>query len=103
MLRALGAPRRQLARMLAAEQGVLVALALVVGVALGTVLTRAVIPLIVLTGQAARPVPSVLVQLPPGQVALLLAGVAAAPLVVTAVMTLRRADPAVSLRDRGGE
>ncbi|MFD8613866.1 FtsX-like permease family protein [Streptomyces sp. NPDC059631] len=103
VLRALGAPRRQLARMLAAEQGVLVALALVVGVALGTVLTRAVIPLIVLTGQAAKPVPSVLVQLPPGQVALLLAGVAAAPLVVTAVMTLRRADPAVSLRDRGGE
>ncbi|MFB7594357.1 FtsX-like permease family protein [Streptomyces sp. NPDC056160] len=103
VLRALGAPRRQLARMLAAEQGVLVALALVVGVALGTVLTRAVIPLIVLTGQATKPVPTVLVRLPVGQVALLLAAVAAAPLVVTAVLTLRRADPAVSLRDRGGE
>ncbi|MFF0464358.1 FtsX-like permease family protein [Streptomyces mexicanus] len=103
VLRALGAPRRQLARMLAAEQGVLLALALVVGVALGTVLTRAVVPLIVLTGQATKPVPKVLVELPVARVALLLAAVAAAPLVVTAVLSLRRADPAVSLRDRGGE
>ncbi|WP_073948416.1 ABC transporter permease [Streptomyces kebangsaanensis] len=103
VLRALGAPRRQLARTLATEQGVLVALALVVGTALGTVLTRAVIPLITLTGQAVKPVPTVLVHLPSGQVAVLLAAVAAAPLAVTAVLALRRADPAVSLRDRGGE
>ncbi|MFS4105817.1 FtsX-like permease family protein [Streptomyces sp. PD-S100-1] len=103
VLRALGAPRRQLARMLAAEQGVLVAVALAAGVALGSVLARAVIPLIVLTGQAAKPVPEVLVDLPPAPVALLLAGVAAGPLLVTAVLTVRRADPAVSLRDRGGE
>lgn len=103
VLRALGAPRRQLARMLAVEQGVLVALGLVVGVALGSVLTRAVVPLIVLTGQATKPVPNVLVELPAGQVAPLLATVAAAPLVVTAVLALRRVDPAVSLRDRGGE
>ncbi|MGW5124815.1 FtsX-like permease family protein [Streptomyces sp. NPDC004069] len=103
VLRALGAPRRRLARTLAAEQGVLLALALVVGVALGTVLTRAVIPLIVLTGQATKPMPTVLVELPVARVALLLAAVAAAPLVVTAVLTLRRPDPALSLRDRGGE
>ncbi len=71
VLRALGAPRRQLARMIAAEQGVLITIALLVGAALGTVLTRAVVPLIVLTGQAAQPVPSVSVQLPalPGRVA----------------------------------
>ncbi|GHD89765.1 FtsX-like permease family protein [Streptomyces naganishii] len=103
VLRALGAPRRKLARMLAAEHGVLVALALAVGVALGAVLTRAVVPLIVLTGQAAKPVPAVLVQLPPGRVAVLLAAVAAAPLLVTAALSLRRSDPAVSLRDGGGE
>ncbi|WP_445524533.1 FtsX-like permease family protein [Streptomyces cyslabdanicus] len=103
VLRALGAPRRRLARTLAAEQGVLLALALAVGVALGTVLTRAVIPLIVLTGQATKPMPTVLVELPVARVALLLAAVAAAPLVVTAVLTLRRPDPALSLRDRGGE
>ncbi|MFF3464434.1 FtsX-like permease family protein [Streptomyces sp. NPDC002619] len=103
VLRALGAPRRQLARTIAAEQGVLVGLALVVGVALGTVLTRAVLPLIVLTADATRPVPDLLVELPPGQVALLLTAVAAAPLAVTAALALRRADPASALRDQGGE
>ncbi|MFE3519385.1 FtsX-like permease family protein [Streptomyces sp. NPDC059166] len=101
VLRALGAPRRGLARMLAAEQGVLIALALLIGLALGAVLTKAVVPLVVLTGQATRPVPDVLVLLPPGQVAVLLAGVAALPLLCVAAITLRRTDPAVSLRHQG--
>lgn len=101
VLRALGAPRRQLARMIAAEQGVLIALALLIGLGIGTVLTRAVVPLIVLTGQADRPVPPVLVELPAGQVAALLAGVAALPLVIVATMALRRGDPAVTLRHQG--
>ncbi|MFI6659435.1 FtsX-like permease family protein [Streptomyces sp. NPDC050523] len=101
VLRALGAPRRRLARMIAVEQGVLVALALVVGAALGTVLTRAVIPLIVLTAQATRPMPDVRVELPVPDVALLLAAVALTPLLVTAVPALRRGDPAVSLREQG--
>ncbi|WP_405403305.1 FtsX-like permease family protein [Streptomyces sp. NBC_01104] len=86
VLRALGTPRRQLARMTAAEQGVLIAIALMVGALLGALLTRAVVPLIVLTGQAAQPVPSVLVQLPAGQVAALLAGVAALPLLIVAAL-----------------
>lgn len=103
VLRALGAPRRQLARTIAAEQGVLLVLALVVGVALGTVLTRAVLPLIVMTAEATRPVPTVLVELPPGRVALLLAAVAALPLFITAALAVRRTDPATSLRDQGGE
>ncbi|MFJ3805528.1 FtsX-like permease family protein [Streptomyces sp. NPDC090073] len=103
VLRALGAPRGRLARTVAAEQAVLVGLALAVGLGLGTVLARAVLPLIVLTGEAARPVPDVLVRLPAGQVALLLAGVAAAPLAVAAVTALRRADPARDLRAPGGE
>ncbi|MFF8370802.1 FtsX-like permease family protein [Streptomyces lydicus] len=101
VLRALGAPRRQLARMIAAEQGVLIALALAVGAALGTVLTRAVVPLIVLTGEAGRPVPPVLVELPAGQVAALLAAVAAVPLLVVAGIGLRRGDPVAALRDQG--
>ncbi|MFF7339289.1 FtsX-like permease family protein [Streptomyces sp. NPDC008163] len=101
VLRALGTPRRQLARMTAAEQGVLIAIALLVGALLGALLTRAVVPLIVLTGQAAQPVPPVLVQLPPGQVAALLAGVAALPLLIVAALALRRADPATSLRTQG--
>ncbi|MEV5792072.1 ABC transporter permease [Streptomyces sp. NPDC052192] len=103
VLRALGAPRRQLARLIAAEQGVLVGLALVVGTALGTVLTRAVVPLIVLTSEATRPVPAVLVRLPLPHIAVLLAGVAVTPLAITAFMALRRPDADSSLRRQGGE
>ncbi|MFJ7955203.1 FtsX-like permease family protein [Streptomyces sp. NPDC096319] len=101
VLRALGAPRRKLARLVAAEQGLLIGIGLLVGIGLGTVLARAVVPLVVLTGQAARPVPPVLVELPLGHVALLLAGVAALPLAIVAMIALRRADPAVTLRHQG--
>ncbi|MFF7553460.1 FtsX-like permease family protein [Streptomyces olivaceus] len=103
VLRALGAPRRRLARTVAVEQGVLLALALLVGAALGTVLARAVIPLIVLTPQAAHPVPDVLVALPAARVAFLLAAVALPPLLVTAALALGRGDPAAALREQGGE
>ncbi|MFB7515012.1 FtsX-like permease family protein [Streptomyces sp. NPDC056144] len=101
VLRALGTPQRRLARLIAAEQGILIAVGLLVGVGLGTVLARAVVPLVVLTGQAARPVPPVLVELPPVQVALLLAGVATLPLAIVAVIALRRTDPVVTLRHQG--
>ncbi|WP_426403574.1 FtsX-like permease family protein [Streptomyces sp. R-07] len=101
VLRALGAPRRKLARLVAAEQGLLIGIGLLVGIGLGTVLARAVVPLVVLTGQATRPVPPVLVELPLGQVALLLAGVAALPLAIVAGIALRRTDPAVTLRHQG--
>ncbi|MGW7413208.1 FtsX-like permease family protein [Streptomyces sp. NPDC054863] len=102
VLRALGTPPRQLARLIAGEQSLLIGIALVVGLALGAVLTRAVVPLIVLTGQATQPLPGVLVQLPAGQVALLLAGVVAVPLLVVLVLALRRGDPATTLRVQGG-
>ncbi|WP_031514668.1 FtsX-like permease family protein [Streptomyces sp. NRRL F-5123] len=98
VLRALGAPRRQLARMLAAEQALLVLVSLVVGVALGAFLTRLITPLIVLTGQAARPVPPLIVQLPVGRLAELLAMLLAAPIAVLAVTAVRRGDPATALR-----
>ncbi len=103
VLRALGAPRRQLARMVAAEQTLLISLALAVGLALGTVLTRAVVPLIVLTGEAAQPVPEVLVELPLWQVGGVLAAVAAVPVLIVAAVALRRGDPVATLRHRGGE
>ncbi|MFI0979424.1 FtsX-like permease family protein [Streptomyces sp. NPDC021093] len=102
VLRALGTPPRQLARLIAGEQSLLIGIALVVGLALGAVLTRAVVPLIVLTGQATQPLPGVLVQLPAGQVALLLAGVVVVPLLVVLVLALRRGDPATTLRVQGG-
>ncbi|MEU0386448.1 FtsX-like permease family protein [Streptomyces chartreusis] len=98
VLRALGTPRRDLARLVATEQSLLIGAGLLAGLALGTVLTRAVVPLIVLTSDAARPVPPVLVELPVSRVALLLAGVAAPLLLITAASALRRAEPAVALR-----
>ncbi|TWV36150.1 FtsX-like permease family protein, partial [Streptomyces misionensis] len=104
VLRALGASRRRLARAAAAEQAVLVALALAVGVALGTVLARTILPLITLASDATRPAPPLLVRLPPGQVALLLLAVAALPLALTALPAVRRhPDPARTLRAPGGE
>ncbi|MFG3497397.1 FtsX-like permease family protein [Streptomyces sp. NPDC047928] len=102
VLRALGAPRRQPARLVAVEQSLLIGLALVIGPLLGALLTRTVVPLIVLTGEATRPVPGVLVELPVGQVALLLAGVAAAPVAVVAALALRKGSPAAP-RVQGGE
>ncbi|WP_406385528.1 FtsX-like permease family protein [Streptomyces sp. NBC_01618] len=99
ILRALGAPRRRLARAVAAEHGVLVALALAVGTGLGIALTRAVLPLIVLTGEATRPVPDLLVELPPLRVAALLTAVAAVPVVVVALLAVRQADPVQVLRE----
>ncbi|MEU3426648.1 FtsX-like permease family protein [Streptomyces gardneri] len=101
VLRALGTPQRRLARLIAAEQGVLITVGLLVGVGLGTVLARAVVPLVVLTGQAARPVPPALVELPLGQVTLLVAGVAVLPLAIVASIALRRTDPVVTLRHQG--
>lgn len=103
VLRALGVPRRQLARTAAAEQAVLVGLALAVGLGLGTVLARTVLPLIVLTGEATRPVPDLLVRLPSGPVALLLTAVAVVPLTIAAAAAARRTDPAGALRAQGGE
>ncbi|CAL9457801.1 FtsX-like permease family protein [Streptomyces sp. enrichment culture] len=102
VLRALGASRRRLARTVAAEQGVLTGLALLTGAALGAVLTRAVIPLTVLTPQATRPVPDVHVALPGDRIALLLAGMAVVPLLVTAALALRRTDTTATLKDPGG-
>ena len=104
VLRALGAPRRQLARLVAVEQGLLVALGLLVGTALGTALTRAVVPLIVMTSGATRPVPDVLVRIPVPRAVLLLAVVAAAPLALTVHLSLRRRPhPAAALRRPGGD
>ncbi|WP_351237712.1 FtsX-like permease family protein [Streptomyces sp. NPDC002133] len=101
LLNALGAPRRRLARMVAAEQGVLIATGLLAGAALGAALTRAVVPLIVLTGRATQPAPDVLVELPLTHVSLLLAGVALLPLLTVAAIALRRAHPALTLRHQG--
>ncbi|MEU8939183.1 ABC transporter permease [Streptomyces goshikiensis] len=80
ILLALGAPRRDLARTAAAESGVLVGLGAGVGLALGAAIVHLVVPLVVLTPAARRPVPEVLVDLPAGETLLLTVAIAAVPL-----------------------
>ncbi|MFD0560636.1 FtsX-like permease family protein [Kitasatospora saccharophila] len=89
VLAALGAPRRRLLRTVAAEQGVLAVLGVGTGLLLGTALVHLVVPLVVLTPAAARPLPAVLVRLPLGQVAAL-AVVTAAALLLPALLVGRR-------------
>ncbi|MFE2145011.1 FtsX-like permease family protein [Streptomyces sp. NPDC059456] len=89
VLLALGASRRSLARTAAAESCLLVGLGSAVGVGLGAAIVHLVVPLVVLTPAARRPVPQVLVDLPGGTTLLLTAAVAAVPL-LSAVLGGRR-------------
>lgn len=99
VLRALGAPRRRLARTAAAENCVLVGLGTAVGVGLGAAIVHLIVPLVVLTPAARRPVPQVLVDLPTAETLLLAAAIAAAPL-LSAVLGGRRRDRGVADRLR---
>ncbi|MFB7462170.1 FtsX-like permease family protein [Streptomyces sp. NPDC056224] len=89
VLLALGAPRRGLGRTAVAESGVLVGLGTAVGLGLGAAIVHLVVPLVVLTPAARRPVPGVLVDLPTAQTLLMAAAVAAVPL-LSAVFGGRR-------------
>ncbi|MFG2983527.1 FtsX-like permease family protein [Streptomyces sp. NPDC048258] len=89
VLLALGAPRRGLGRTAAAESGVLVGLGTGVGLGLGAAIVHLVVPLVVLTPAARRPVPEVLVDLPAAETLLMAAAVAAVPL-LSAVFGGRR-------------
>ncbi|MFG1943608.1 ABC transporter permease [Nonomuraea sp. NPDC048826] len=77
ILRALGVSSRQVFGLLAVEQAFVIVLSLVAGTALATVVGHLVVPHIVLTGQASAVTPEVLLDIPWGATAALLAGVAA--------------------------
>ncbi|WP_037605222.1 FtsX-like permease family protein [Streptacidiphilus rugosus] len=98
VLSALGLRRRRLARSTAVELVIPVVLGLGVGVALGEVLTRLIVPLLVLTSEADRPTPPVQVDIPVGTLLLLLAGIAAVPVLVAAFAGFRGGDTARRLR-----
>lgn len=98
VLRALGASRRELARSTAVELGLPLLLGVAVGLLLGALLTRMVIPLIVLTSAATRPDPPVLVELPLGQLSLFLAAAVVIPLAVTLLAGFGGGDSAQRLR-----
>ncbi|GHE37532.1 ABC transporter permease [Streptomyces vinaceus] len=89
VLLALGSPGRTLARTAAAESGLLVGLGCAVGVGLGAAIVHLVVPLVVLTPAARRPVPQVIVDLPNGTTLLLTVAIAAVPL-LSAVLGGRR-------------
>ncbi|MEU3774118.1 FtsX-like permease family protein [Streptomyces sp. NPDC032472] len=88
VLLALGAPRRSLARTAAAEGCLLVGLGSAVGLALGALVVHLVVPMVVLTPAARRPVPEVLVDLPAGATLATALAVAAVPL-LSAVLGAR--------------
>lgn len=99
VLLALGARRRDLARTATSESCVLVGLGTTVGLGLGVVIVHLVVPLMVLTPAAGRPVPEVLVDLPAGQTLLLAAAIAAVPL-LSAVFGGQRKKNTLKTADR---
>ncbi|MFJ3792814.1 FtsX-like permease family protein [Kitasatospora sp. NPDC090091] len=98
VLLALGTPRRWLLRTAVAEQAVLVLLGSLVGLGLGALIVRLIVPLLVLTPAARRPVPEVLVDLPLGWSLLLTAAVAVVPLLSAFLIGRSRRDVAARLR-----
>ncbi|MFD0265492.1 FtsX-like permease family protein [Streptomyces sp. NPDC127106] len=100
VLLALGASRRKLAGTAAAEGCLLVGLGSAVGVGLGAAIVHLVVPLVVLTPAGRRPVPEVRVDLPTGTTLLLVAAVAAAPLLSAVLAGLGRGRDTAAARLR---
>ncbi|MEV7600709.1 ABC transporter permease [Kitasatospora sp. NPDC089797] len=98
LLLALGAPRKQVTRTVAAEQALLVGLGGTVGLVLGALLVHLIVPFAVLTPAARRPVPEALIELPFGQALLFAAAIAVAPLLSAFLIGRRRRDVANRLR-----
>ncbi|AUG75148.1 hypothetical protein CFP65_0165 [Kitasatospora sp. MMS16-BH015] len=98
VLLAMGAPRRGLARTVTAEQGLLVVLGSAVGLGLGTVLLHLVIPLILLTPAARRPVPEAVISLPLGQALAVTLAIAVVPLLAAVFGGRRQRDLVARLR-----
>ncbi|MGV9264875.1 FtsX-like permease family protein [Kitasatospora sp. NPDC003701] len=98
VLLALGTPRRWLRWTVAAEQGVLVGLGSLVGLALGGLIVQLIVPLVVLTPAARRPVPELLVDLPLGRAVLLAAAITAVALLSASLSGRRHRDVAARLR-----
>ncbi|MFF2142428.1 FtsX-like permease family protein [Kitasatospora sp. NPDC058190] len=98
LLLALGARRKQVTRTITAEQALLVGLGGAVGLALGTLLVHLIVPFVVLTPAARRPVPEALIELPVGQALLFASAIAVVPLLSAFLIGRRRRDVAARLR-----
>ncbi|MEU9040712.1 MULTISPECIES: FtsX-like permease family protein [unclassified Kitasatospora] len=98
LLLALGAPRRLVSRTSVAEPALLVVLGGAVGVGLGALLVHLIVPFVVLTPAARRPLPEAVVGLPVGQALLLAAAIAVVPLLSAFLVGRRRRNVATRLR-----
>ncbi|MEV0969333.1 FtsX-like permease family protein [Microtetraspora glauca] len=100
LLGALGVSFRQMLGLLAVEQSFVIGLSLVGGILLAAVVAMAVVPSIVLTGQATTVTPSVILDIPWPSIAVLGLAVAAVLLVVVIGLarTLHRRGPGGVLR-----
>ncbi|WP_344447151.1 hypothetical protein, partial [Kitasatospora nipponensis] len=81
------------ARAAAAEEGVQIGLGVGLGLLFGLLLADLVVPLVLLTPEAHRPLPAATVQLPAGQLALLVLAMAALPVLLVAWRLLRPGRP----------
>lgn len=98
LLSALGVPGSAQAGLFCLEEIMVSGPAAVVGLGLGIGVAHLLIPAITLTATAGLPVPPVLVRIPTLWVALIVVAVPAIPVLVAAITTLRRPDPAAELR-----
>ncbi|MGB6458271.1 MAG: FtsX-like permease family protein, partial [Streptosporangiaceae bacterium] len=94
LLAALGVPSVAQARLFCLEEALITIPATAVGLVIGVVLARVMVPALTVTATGAVPVPPVLLALPLGWVLPLAAGLAAVPVLAAAVTALRQPDPA---------
>jgi hypothetical protein len=98
LLGALGVPAAAQARLFCVEEALISIPAAVVGLAIGVVLARVMVPALTVTATGAAPVPPVLLDLPLGMLLPLAALLAVVPVVAAAITALRQPDPAAELR-----
>ncbi len=98
LLAALGVSQRLAALQLCLEKLMLSVPAAVLGVVLGTVVARLLVPAVTLSAAAAQPVPPAVTLFDLPQTLPLAAAVAVLPALATALVMIRRPDPAADLR-----
>ncbi len=98
LLGALGVPATAQAKLFCLEEALISIPATAVGLVIGIVLARVMVPALTVTATGAVPAPPVLVVVPLGWALPLAAALAAVPVVAAAVTALRQPDPASELR-----
>jgi hypothetical protein len=98
LLAALGVPATAQARLFCLEEALISVPATAVGLVIGVVLARVMVPALTVTATGAVPVPPVLLSLPLEWILPVAAGLAVVPVAAAAVTALRQPDPAAELR-----